>query len=393
MKKILFVHQSSSVGGGSYCLLNVVKALDTTKWEPLVVLQSEGPLVDELRRIGVDVIIFSQLCQIPYNQPLLRLSSIKAYFSVLRSLKAFERFLRENRIEVLYLNNMMIVPYLIPAKKIGCETVVHVREHWPLNEHKKQLNWVRRIVYKDCDSLIAINKYSASIFPKKKATIVYDWIDMSNRYKTFPLDEVFGEDMTDKKVLLYTGGGQYIKGTDMVIKAFSNSVIGNEYRLLILGISEFKPLTGLKHRMKLLLERFGYYYYDKRLRELLEADSRIKCIPGVYELNHIIEQSYCFVSYFRIPHANLAMAENIILGNPCIAADTEEAREYSGGGKYAMLINPLNDQDSFEKGLTAFLANINQWQAVAKEGSYYLTKMFDPTINKARLNAILSKRV
>ena len=93
---------------------------------------------------------------------------------------------------------------------------MHVREHWPLDEHKKQLEWLRKIVYFNCDKLIAINHYSASIFPKKDTTIVYDWIDMSNRYKPIPMNVIFGEDVTGKKILLYTGGLLWIKGSDYI---------------------------------------------------------------------------------------------------------------------------------------------------------------------------------
>lgn len=387
------MHQSSTIGGGSYCLLNVVKALDKTIWEPIVALQCDGPLVSELQQLGVEVIIFPSLCQIPYNESLFRFSSIRSYSGVRRSMKAFEALLKEKRIDVLYLNNMMITPYLRPAKRVGCTTVVHVREHWPLNEHKLQLEWVRKIVYENCDRLIAINHYSASIFPQMKATIVYDWIDMSDRDKQISLDDIFGEDMAGKKMLLYTGGSQYIKGTDMVLKAFTNSVMGDEYRLLVLGINKLTPLSGWKHKVRLFLEKFGCRYYSKDLHELLVADKRIKYIPGIYELNHIIEQSHCFVSYFRIPHANLALAENIILGNPCIAADTEESREYSGDGKYAMLIHPLKDQKAFEKGLSDFLLNIDKWRVAAKEGSKMISKVFDPEENKRRLNAVLAELV
>ena len=68
----------------------------------------------------------------------------------------------------------MIYKYLKPAKECGCKTVLHCREHWPLDEHLTQLQWARNAVYQYADELIAINHYSASIFSKKKATIVYD---------------------------------------------------------------------------------------------------------------------------------------------------------------------------------------------------------------------------
>ena len=385
------MHQASAIGGGSYCLLNIIKELDHTLFEVSVVLKSEGPLADELRKMGVEVVIFPMMAFVPYNQSLWKFNSVMNYIRVKRSLKPFEDLLHKVKADILYLNNMMIYPYLKVAKKQGMKTVVHVREHWPLNEHKQQLKWARRCVYQYADLMISINRYSASMFPEKKATIVYDWIDMSDRYKSMPMSDIFGEDMTNKKVLLYTGGSQIIKGTDYVVESFINNIKGNDYRLLILGIGELKPLHGIKHNIKLLLERFGYYYYDKKIHELLSSDTRIKYIPSVYELNHIIEQSHCFISYFRIPHANLALAENIIMGNPCIAADTEEAREYSGNGQYAMLVNPMNNRLVFNERLTSFLSDHEYWRAAALNGSQTISRLFDMATNVSRLNECLSR--
>lgn len=382
------MHQVSSIGGGSYCLLNIIKALEKNLSEPIVALKSEGPLADELRKLGVEVVIFNEMAAIPYNQGLLQRGSLRAYWAVERSKKNLKRLLVENQIDVLYLNNMMLCRYLQPAKECGCKTVVHVREHWPLDEHKQQLDWARKCIYQYADKILAINHYSASMFPKKEVTIVYDWIDMDKRYKPMPLDEIFGEDMTGKKVLLYTGGISPIKGPDYIIKAFTESVRGDDYRLLMLGCNSFLE-SGIKHQIKMFLRHFGYHYWGLEMHKLVISDGRIRCINGVYELKDIILQSHCFVSYFRIPHANLALAENIILGNACIAADTEEAREYSGGGKYAMLVSPMNDIRTFKTRLKEFIESIDKWKDAAENGMEEITIKFSPIINSEILNEAL----
>ena len=384
--RVLFVHHVSSIGGGSYCLLNIIKGLDRSLFEPIVLLCENGTLVDELKKLDVEVVYMPSLTQIPYNHSLIRKDSIKAYYRVFQSFSFFESMLKDESIDIVYLNNMMISPYLIPSKKCGCKTVLHVREHWPLNDHKKQLEWLRKIVKNNCDLVVAINKYSASIFPDNKPCVVYDWIDFENRYKKIPFSEIFGEDMSGKKVLLFTGGlDSRMKGADYVINAFANEIKGDEYRLLILGgvISEPK----WKRKIKQLLLMIGI---DRgvRMRNTIQSDYRIKCVPSVYELAHIIEQSYCFVSYFRVPHANLALAENIILGNPCIAADTEEAREYTGDGQYARLVAP-NKPDVFAKELKLFLNNIDYWKEKAIEGKPFVATLFDKTENIKRLNSSL----
>ena len=382
------MHQISAIGGGSYCLLNVVKSLDKRIWEPVVALKNHGPLEDEIQKQGVEVVLFPKMKQIPYNAPI-TLRNLLTYCQLFLSERVFEELLRKEHIDVLYLNNMMIAPYLRPAKRVGCKTVMHVREHWPLNEHKRQLRWVRKIVNGNCDKLIAINHYSASIFPEMESTIVYDWIDMNSRYKPLSMGEIFREDMTGKKVLLYTGGFLYIKGADYVVNTFKNDIKGDDYRLLILGADLNKPLSGLKHKIKKLLSYFGYKYFEQEMRDSVKKDKRIKCIPGIYELGDLIKQSYCFVSYFRIPHANLALAENIILGNPCIAAVTEESMEYTGDGEYAMLVK-ANSPELFSNKLNEFLIDNEKWKEVAFRGSEIIAMKFNKEKNIQVLNATLN---
>ncbi|MBO7227101.1 MAG: glycosyltransferase family 4 protein [Bacteroidales bacterium] len=385
MKRILFVHHVSSIGGGSYCLLNLLKTIDRNKFEPIVLLRNYGPLVDELEKLDIRVVYLSSLNQIPYNGSLFKVRNIILYIKVFLSLFSFKKLLVREKIDIVYLNNMMIIPYLIPAKKVNCKTAVHVREHWPLNEHIKQLRWLRNIVYKYCDSLVAINKYSASIFPQKKSTIIYDWIDMSERFKPISMDKIFGEDCSDKKILLYTGGFSSIKGIEYVLKAFA-TLKEEEYRLLILG--ENTIFCGYKHTIKNIIKKIiGRRNLAKEMQKILDSDYRIKCIPPIYELTDLIEKSHCFVSYFAIPHANLSLAENIILGNPCIVADNEEAKEYTNNGEYAMLVSP-NNQIEFNNKLKEFLLNIDYWKAQSSKGVIPISKMFDKEINVSKFRNI-----
>lgn len=383
MKRILFVHHVSDIGGGSYCLLNLLKTINRNQFEPIVLLRNYGPLVDELEKLDIRVVYLSSLNQIPYNGSLFKVRNIILYIKVFLSLFSFKKLLIREKIDIVYLNNMMIIPYLIPAKKALCKTIVHVREHWPLNEHVKQLRWLRNIVYKYCDSLVAINKYSASIFPQKKSTIIYDWIDMSERFKPISMDKIFGEDCSDKKILLYIGGFSSIKGIEYVLKAFL-SLKGDEYRLLILGKNTISRSVWYKRIIKKIV---GYRDLGKELQKLLDSDCRIKCIPAMYELTDLIRQSHCFVSYFAIPHANLTLAENIILNNPCIVADNEEAKEYTNNGEYAMLVSP-NNQIEFNNKLKEFLLNIDYWKAQSSKGVIPISKMFDKEINVSKFRNI-----
>jgi len=54
IKTILFLDHSAKMGGGEIALLGLVRALDRSRFTPVVALASAGPLVEKLRAAGVE---------------------------------------------------------------------------------------------------------------------------------------------------------------------------------------------------------------------------------------------------------------------------------------------------------------------------------------------------
>lgn len=391
LSKILFLHQSSVIGGGSFCLLNIIKVIDRTHIEPIVALCTDGPLRLELEKLGIKVILFHQMAAIPYNRILYSYSSLKSYCMVRRSIPAFKRLLKRHKIDIVYLNNMMVYNYLKSAKEYGCKTIIHVREHWPLAEHKCQLKWAQKAVEQYADSVIAINKYSASMFASSsdKISIVYDWIDMNSRFEYCPMSEILGENATKLKVYLYTGGVQKIKGAVEILEGFSKCVSNENARLLMVGVDPNKARIGIKEKVKKVLALLGIKSYSYRVYEAILQDSRIHCIPATYMLSHIMQQCYCNLSYFTIPHANLAMAECEIMGLPSIAACSEESQEYSLGGHLASLF-PINSKKAFHRTINDYDNNYTDLKKRLHAYNSELKEMFSKEKNVATLKAVLN---
>ena len=390
MKRILFVHQTTAIGGGSYCLLNILREMDKTNIKPIACLPSEGPLYSEIVNMGIEVILFPLMCSIPYNRTFWSINSLKQYVKVKRSISAFKKLLESNQIDIVYLNNMMIYNYLKPAKECCCKTILHVREHWPLNEHRIQLQWAQNAVYKYVDELIAINNYSASIFPKKLATIVYDWVDMVSRYEPFSMNEILGEDASELKVYLYTGGIQPIKGALEILSTFVNDIKDSDARLLCLGLSPVIETVDLRGKIKKLLSSIGYQTYNWKLYKLMQSDCRVKCIPATYMLTDIMRQCYCNISFFTIPHANLTMVEAIIVGLPSVVAKNEESLEYSLNGEAAVLFEPNNKKD-FLRAIVELSHNYDRYKNRLNDKSLEVEVMFNPQRNIKNLNNVIRR--
>ena len=390
MKRILFVYHASNIGGGTYCLLNILKEIDRAKYQPIVLLRTEGDLVKEIKALGIDVFYMPTMTLVPYNKSMWNWRVLRAYRRIEKSFAVFGILLDKISPDAVYLNTMMLAPYLEVAKSKGYKTAIHLREHWPLNEHRKQLARLQIIIGSYADQVVAINGYSASMVPTKKATIVYDWIDLSQRYEYRPFDDIFNEDASKLKVYLFTGGLQDIKGAAEVVDVFRKRIKEKEKRLLMVGVDPHPNYVGLKNKVRQLLSKIGFNVYEYKVRKMIATDDRIVCIPATYAMTHIMEQSYCNLSFFTIPHANLALAESIIVGTVPVAAKTDESIEYSYGGELALLFE-LGNKDDLSEKLKELDRNYDEIKAkIVKEG-HFVQEQFDKARNVAVLDGVFTK--
>lgn len=388
MKRILFVHHTSEIGGGSYCLLNLLKEVDRDRFDPIVLLKNEGPLSEEVKNLGIEVVYMPMLQVVPYNKPLAMPASIRMYYNVWKSLGEFNRIMTELGVDILYLNNSLLYPYLKIAKASGVRTVIHIREHWPLHEHRIQLRWFQKWISDYSDKIVAINEFSQSMVPgvEEKKRVIYDWIDFTDRDKPCDLNDLMSEDVSGKKIYLYTGGMQDIKGVCEVLESFSE-LCGDEYRLLAMGVytPEFKGVCGA---VKRLLSLCGYKVPGMRVYDCLKRDHRIIAVPMTYQIKNIIEQSYCVLSFFKIPHANLVLAESIILNIPVVAASTPESLEYSLNGELAILCR-FHDVKDFKNIISDIDFRRTEVLSRLTEKSFVIKNKFDREINAAVFREIL----
>lgn len=392
IKKILYIYHVSSIGGGSYCLLNILKEVDRKKFCPIVLLRMEGPLAVEIRNLGIEVYTLPSLRTVPYNSSLFKIVNILSLLNLFKSFGKYKKLLKKIHPDLVYINSMMLYPYLRIAKKYGFKTIIHIREHWPIDKHNIQRKIALNDIKKYADQIVAINSYSASMFNdiKERIEIVYDWIDFTNRYESMPFNEIFNEDTSKLKIFLFTGGLQIIKGTYEVLKTFTEEISDKDKRLLVLGVDTNIHYFGLKRLVKLILSILGYKTYAEKVAALIKNDERIVCIPSTYKIHHILEQTYCLISYYTIPHANLALAESIITKTLSVAAMTEESLEYSINGKLAVIYR-MNDRRDFADKLKSVESQFESKKSLLETDSHFISEMFNRKANADRLAQIYNK--
>lgn len=125
-KGILYLHASAELYGADYVLLELVKRLDKSKYEPIVLLPFVGPLYTELQTIGVDVRIvnFAVLRRKNFN-----LQGVVAY--VLRFFTStfhLLRLIRRENIALVHTNTIVVWVGAVAAKLSGTPHVWQTME-------------------------------------------------------------------------------------------------------------------------------------------------------------------------------------------------------------------------------------------------------------------------
>ena len=126
MKKILYLHTGAELYGADIVLLTLLKGLDKTKYEPFVVLPSDGPLVTELEANNIEVhIIEYPILRRQYFTPKGLIYYAGSYFG---SCKQILKLVKSRGINIIHVNTIAVLEGIYVAKKLNVPLVWHVHE-------------------------------------------------------------------------------------------------------------------------------------------------------------------------------------------------------------------------------------------------------------------------
>ena len=177
--EILMLHGSSDLYGASKMFLLSIKSLQSKGANVTVVLSENGPLVDELNKLDLDVHIYKLgiLRRKYFNAKgllnrLLTIRRAKAYLS---------KMVSEKKIDLIYSNTSAVLVGGWVAKKMKIPHVTH------LHEIIKSPNWLRKFLGKVINNTSnkvlavsqAVKENWGDVIEMEKIELVYNGIDQS----------------------------------------------------------------------------------------------------------------------------------------------------------------------------------------------------------------------
>lgn len=390
-KKILFVHHSSAIGGASWCLYEILKHLDRSRFDPVVLLSSEGPLAGRIRSLDIPVEIDGGTPVFPiYARGQIRGLAylLKAILVYPEQFKRFYSHCRQIAPDVVYLNSsaQLFLPW--PAKKAGVKRVIfHNREHWdPQGILKIKLLIRSRMIKRFVDEVFSITECGArGIGFPEKSVVVRDWPSFDDE-TDFDVRKKLGI-ASDKFLILLTGGLMPIKGTRDMLQALETMQMSDQVAVIVLGCSP-EGASRLKNTVRRLFHQISYA--DQITRLAAGLSGKVFLLPPTLQVKPYMQQCSVLVAPFTMPHAAKAALEAQSLERPVIIYDNPEAREYIRNGETGVIV-PSGNIRALASALDDLILHPEKTARLGIAGREFVRDQFDVVKSMKQISEAFEK--
>lgn len=180
--RVLFLHPSDELYGADIALLSLLRGLNRTFFEPVVMLANDvkynGLLSRELRRAGIEttaapIAVARRMYLTPTGLPNF-LSRVRS------SVRLVTRFIRDERIDLVHTNTLAVWTGALAAKRTGRSHIWHIHES--LESPPQLVTLMRRFVPSHSARVVGVSRAvmeNILVTPEARAKgeIIYNGID------------------------------------------------------------------------------------------------------------------------------------------------------------------------------------------------------------------------
>jgi glycosyltransferase involved in cell wall biosynthesis len=132
IRRVLYIDHTAEIGGGEIALLNLVRNIDARRIQPVVLLFSDGPLVERMGRHAETHVLKLEPQVIKIGKDSLgwkSLFKLKFAWLILRHVLKVMRFAKKNRVEIIHTNSLKAdVIGGLAGRLAGIPVVWHIRD-------------------------------------------------------------------------------------------------------------------------------------------------------------------------------------------------------------------------------------------------------------------------
>ena len=174
MPRVCFFNIAAGFGGAERSLLEILRGLARSRYEPMLVTPVEGPLVDRARSLGVPAFVrpVGGLLQLGrYATPSDYLRALRSVFLV-GYYRGWARFLRDERVDIVHTNSVKCTFLTAPMRAFRSRPriVWHIRD--VMRGKRRFFPLVDALGRYVPDAIVANSDYTAAQFSRARSRVV-----------------------------------------------------------------------------------------------------------------------------------------------------------------------------------------------------------------------------
>lgn len=393
--KVLFIHHGGSVGGAPISMLQMAAGLDRSRFDPLFVFTSGGPILELAQRYGISAkvvpmrSVFSYGAHVPVS--LRMLVGYSVHYR--RTVKTAEELVRELEPEIVHLNTSVLLPTAVGVKRTGkAKLVWHVREVPGASPVLRR--WMVSRIWEKADHIVVNSEYvGRSYSGAKPVTVVHNALDSGSFFpRGAPERRMARAELglpADASVVGIIGSVQETKGHFVLVRAarrIAQESPGVRFLVVAGGVPESYSST-FKGRIKRL---FGLPADNlERMKRVVGRDglagSFIFCgfqsdVPKVISAMDVLVFPSLAPEGFGRP-----IIEGMAMGCPVVASDIGPSREIAAD---AAVLVPPGSASGLAEGVLSVLRNSERARELARLGRQRFLNCFEMKAAVAKLETV-----
>jgi glycosyltransferase involved in cell wall biosynthesis len=125
-RRVLYLHATSEIGGSDVSLVRIIETLDRRRFQPLVALPADGPLVERLRRAACPVFFVPGMKKLTTRRGRLYFAHYALTYPA--GVAEIARLIRREAVDIVHTNTIHNLHGFMAALVAGRPHVWHVRE-------------------------------------------------------------------------------------------------------------------------------------------------------------------------------------------------------------------------------------------------------------------------
>ncbi len=400
MKRIFYIHHGGGLGGAPLSLLYLLKQLDRSRYEPIVLTLRPGPVVDLYRSEGIETHVAHDIADFSHTElewyggaNLWRLPIQAARFWP--SVIATRRYLQQFKPDLVHLNSSTLAAAARAARAEAIPVVWHIRE--PIHNGYLGLRreWLKRQIVNLAARVIAISDYDASrLQPSANIRVIHNFVDLTIFDRNLSLAEARRKlNLTPaQNIVTMLGGVARPKGTLIFVQALAlvRKAAPNTKFLVVGPPPAIGDSSRLKSLAKFLLRADAYDRQVMSAASAAIAGGHIRFTGIRSDIPQVLAATDVLVFPSVVPHFARPIIEAGAMAKPVVASRLGGPLELVQDGITGLLA-PHTDPAALAEALITLLLDPQRRRAMGEAGYAQACEKFDAAINAGKTIDVYSE--